>query len=264
MSACLPSFRENVRDDLVVAKGGSMRAKLQLRVSAWLPPGLALAWLALLATLIHSVASVLTAWAATVCMVILLRLYWSHRTLHRQQGETSSRPSSSAKPAEAAPLLPVDAGAEAQSATARGPAGIGRSVDARAEMTAPSSGRPVLVTPTPEPEGSHPVVQAEPTVRQVTRPASSTTSAPSATMGSGRPDLAARFQILTAGEVASVLRVKKDLIVDAIKDGELPGNRIGPHWRVDQALLTRWLYGNYEQPGPPTGPDDLLPGQRLA
>jgi excisionase family DNA binding protein len=78
--------------------------------------------------------------------------------------------------------------------------------------------------------------------------------------GPSHTDLAARFQILTAGEVAAVLRVRKDLIVDAIEGGELPGNRIGPHWRVDQALLTRWLYGNYDQPGSPTGQDASRPG----
>ena len=44
------------------------------RMSAWLPPGLALAWLAVLATLVHNVASVLIAWGATVLVVVLIAI----------------------------------------------------------------------------------------------------------------------------------------------------------------------------------------------
>jgi excisionase family DNA binding protein len=48
--------------------------------------------------------------------------------------------------------------------------------------------------------------------------------------------------------VASVLRVDADVIILAIGNGELPGNRIGNHWRVDQEALVRWLQGTYRNP----------------
>jgi excisionase family DNA binding protein len=53
------------------------------------------------------------------------------------------------------------------------------------------------------------------------------------------------LRVLTADEVASVLRVDAKVIVAAISSGELPGNRVGTHWRVDQGALTRWLQGGY-------------------
>jgi excisionase family DNA binding protein len=58
------------------------------------------------------------------------------------------------------------------------------------------------------------------------------------------------LRVLTAEEVASVLRVDTALIITSITTGELPGNRIGGHWRIDQGALTRWLQGPYaERPG---------------
>lgn len=63
-----------------------------LGVSAWLPPGLALAWLATLATLVHNVAFAVAYWAATVCLAILsllvaqlLQWAWRQRQRHRQR-----------------------------------------------------------------------------------------------------------------------------------------------------------------------------------
>jgi excisionase family DNA binding protein len=64
------------------------------------------------------------------------------------------------------------------------------------------------------------------------------------------------LRVLTATEVASVLRVEEDVITTAIRDGELPGNRVGDYWRVDQSALARWLRGKYgelsDAAGPPT------------
>ena len=53
------------------------------------------------------------------------------------------------------------------------------------------------------------------------------------------------LRVLTADEVAAVLRVDAKVVVAAISSGELPGNRVGTHWRVDQGALTRWLRGRY-------------------
>ena len=67
------------------------------------------------------------------------------------------------------------------------------------------------------------------------------------------------LRVLTATEVAAVLRIDRDVIITAISNGELPGNRLGSHWRVDQSALIRWLHGAYghvSHPGPlsPTEP----------
>jgi excisionase family DNA binding protein len=61
------------------------------------------------------------------------------------------------------------------------------------------------------------------------------------------------LRVLTATEAASVLRVDTNVIVKAITNGELPGNRIGNQWRVDQGALTRWLQGKYETTAEPSG-----------
>ena len=59
--------------------------------------------------------------------------------------------------------------------------------------------------------------------------------------GSPVPEL----RVLTAEEAASVLRVDAEVVKASISSGEFPGNRIGPHWRVEQGALTRWLQGTY-------------------
>ena len=67
------------------------------------------------------------------------------------------------------------------------------------------------------------------------------TPIPSAVTGSTVSGL----QVLTAEEVASVLRVDTELVITSISNGEFPGNRIGSHWRVEEGALTRWLEGPY-------------------
>lgn len=61
-----------------------------LGVSAWLPPGLALAWLATLATLVHNVACAVAYWGATVCLAVLSLLVarllqWAWRRWRRRK-----------------------------------------------------------------------------------------------------------------------------------------------------------------------------------
>jgi excisionase family DNA binding protein len=56
------------------------------------------------------------------------------------------------------------------------------------------------------------------------------------------------LRVLTAEEVASVLRVDLTLVITSIANGELPGNRIGRHWRIDQGALMQWLQGSYQAP----------------
>jgi excisionase family DNA binding protein len=76
-SACLLPLLSGLRHHRAMGKGESGRMNLRLRmskkphISAWLGPGLALGWLATLVTLVHSVGIALTAWGATVSVVLL-------------------------------------------------------------------------------------------------------------------------------------------------------------------------------------------------
>jgi len=54
--------------------------------------------------------------------------------------------------------------------------------------------------------------------------------------------------VLTDAEAADLLRVDQATIITAIQGGELPGNRIGGHWRIRTESLLAWLDGSY-QPG---------------
>ena len=59
--------------------------------------------------------------------------------------------------------------------------------------------------------------------------------------------------VLTAEEVASLLRVDLNGVITSISNGELPGNRIGRDWRIDQRALVQWLQG--PPPGDPPEED---------
>lgn len=167
-----------------------------LRISAWLPPGLALGWLATLATLVHSVGIALTAWGATVSVVLLGALL-----VTRLQGTSNRNGSSDGKaPAEAAAAAHLGTAPSTASAETAPP---------RAETS--SRLGPGLTSGT------------------------SITASPAA----------AELRVLTAEEVASVLRVDTELVKSSISSGEFPGNRIGNYWRVEQEALTRWLQGTY-------------------
>jgi excisionase family DNA binding protein len=200
----------------------------RLRISAWLPPGLALGGLAVLATFVHGAGRLLIVWAATCSVVVLLVLLV--RLARRRPVEASGvRPGTesalTAEPDEASPAiaelspvtdpeaapLPSDLHEEAANSALCGPAG------------------------------------------QEGQLATAETSA------------SLELRVLTAAEVASVLRVDADLITRAIRDGEFPGNRIGNHWRVDYGALVRWLQGKYRDPADPPGspsPEQLRTGPR--
>ena len=72
------------------------------------------------------------------------------------------------------------------------------------------------------------------------------------------------MRVLTATEVAAVLRVDTDVIITAISNGELPGNRVGGHWRVERGALARWLQGAYGQVSGPRSPPPAEPESDLA
>lgn len=54
--------------------------------------------------------------------------------------------------------------------------------------------------------------------------------------------------VLTADEVAHLLRLPAAHIAHALKNGELPGNCVDGQWRVLQSSLLRWLDGEWAPP----------------
>lgn len=208
-------------------RGLRLRVSELPRVSAWVPPGLALALLATLATLIHNTGIMLTAWGATTgCMVLLFALVaWRARTSRRRSlsgaatvnavpaGPDLTKPTSADTGSAEMPALAADDQADAPSAshTASG-----------AAVDPPGTARPSGVT------GQTAVAMTYP-------PIASDLIMP-------------ELLVLTAEEVAAVLRVELDLVIASISNGELPGNRIGHHWRIDQRALMQWLQGSYGDP----------------
>jgi excisionase family DNA binding protein len=158
-----------------------LRLSELLRLSAWLPPSLALVWLATLATLIHNVGITLAAWGATLSLVVLVVLM-----AQRHASRRARTPDNAAAPKAAT-----------------------------AQVAGPSS------SPAGLPTGHGP-------------------QTPAAVAVGG-----SQLQVLTAEEVASVLRVDIGQVISSIAKGELPGNRLGGHWRVDHGALVRWLQGPY-------------------
>jgi excisionase family DNA binding protein len=47
--------------------------------------------------------------------------------------------------------------------------------------------------------------------------------------------------VLTLDEVATLLRVESDDVLESIEVGGLPGRRVGPGWRFSRAALEAWL-----------------------
>lgn len=204
-----------------------------LRTSAWLPPGLALGWLAVLGTFVHSVGNLLTAWAATVSLVVLLAR-WRPTT---RPGGPSENAGGSAKPQD--PGSPTSGSTPSSAQASGGEEGVGDSAT-HSTSTATSISRSY-----DPPSGSS--SEAEPVWSDGPSRTEPDTSASLMAGQTGTSDIAVTLgmRVLTAAEVASVLRVQGNEIIMAISNGELPGNRIGGHWRVDCDALARWLQGAY-------------------
>src|SRR5258707_654028 len=50
--------------------------------------------------------------------------------------------------------------------------------------------------------------------------------------------------LLTASEVADLLRLSLQVVQRKLQAGEIPGYRIGRDWRVDRQQLMEWLEGH--------------------
>lgn len=199
MSACLPQSVSVLRHHRTVADGKREGMSPRLPGSAWLPPGLALGWLAALAAFVHGVTDLVVTWVATVSLALILARWRSPRPGH--PAETGNIQTKALDPASPSP--------PSLAAPATSP-----SAPRRTHRLAPEMTTSALVSP-PEP--------------------------PSPTESAVMPGM----RVLTATEVASVLRVDIDAIIRAIRNGELPGNRIGEDWRVEAGALENWLQGAY-------------------
>jgi excisionase family DNA binding protein len=225
------------------------------RMSAWLPPGLALGWLAVLATFVHGVGSLLTAWAATVSLVLLLV---RQRRAVSASGPTETEsdriqapdhaslppadPTSSVDPKTAPTSPEMDKGiADGTAHSTSGAESAGASASCSPDMTAESN------------SGEEPV-PSDSAPRSAPDTTASGTAGPARQPGIAEIAATLGLRVLTAAEVASVLRVDADVVTTAISDGELPGNQIGNHWRVDQGALARWLQGKYGVANPAGSP----------
>jgi excisionase family DNA binding protein len=61
--------------------------------------------------------------------------------------------------------------------------------------------------------------------------------------------------LLTAKEVAAMLRVSSQTLYKMLEQGEIPAVKIGSQWRFDREKVKSWLEGRADEPDPakPTG-----------
>lgn len=230
-SACLPRAVRDLGHDRVVANRKSDEASPRRRVSAWLPPGLALGWLALLAVFVHGAGSLLAVWAATTALAVLSvqrRITDSpDGSEHSEEGSARTSGATAIRTAQAVQSTTTTSDKD-ESAHSAEPEKAAAPIS---HASSPSSAaRPMAHDSSPRPE----------TAATASGPADHFGEVATADLG-----VTLGLRVLTAAEVASLLRVEASVVVAAISDGELPGNRIGIHWRVDHGALVRWLQGGY-------------------
>lgn len=58
-------------------------------------------------------------------------------------------------------------------------------------------------------------------------------------------------EILTIDELAAYLRIPKSTLYKLAREGKVPSNKIGRHWRFQKRSIDRWLEGQQVvMPGP--------------
>ena len=48
-------------------------------------------------------------------------------------------------------------------------------------------------------------------------------------------------RVLTAADTAEILRMRKDVVLRMLSEGEIPAVRIGKTWKVDEEQLHEWF-----------------------
>jgi excisionase family DNA binding protein len=66
-------------------------------------------------------------------------------------------------------------------------------------------------------------------------------------------------EVLTAGEVASYLRVSLSTIYRLLKTGDLPAFKIGSDWRFNRVHIEKWLRSRAQTPESASSPDPTPP-----
>jgi excisionase family DNA binding protein len=56
-----------------------------------------------------------------------------------------------------------------------------------------------------------------------------------------RPSAPPSAEVLTADEVARWLRIPKTTLYKLCNEGQIPGTKIGRHWRFDRQTVEAWL-----------------------
>lgn len=51
--------------------------------------------------------------------------------------------------------------------------------------------------------------------------------------------------VRTSGEIAALLRIDENIVIEAMREGHLPGNQLRGEWRCSEASLRRWLDGRW-------------------
>jgi excisionase family DNA binding protein len=202
-------------------------------ISGWLPPGVALGWLAVLSAFVHGGGMLLATWAATSALGLSIGiavLVLQRRATSSSERRTDAQPS----PASVEKTEPARPAVDAEQATTSPADDTDPSPPAGSAQTMAQHG-PLE----PGPKASLPEAGA---------------SVPAAAPAATEFAIALGMHVLTTAEVASVLRVDAREIARAISDGELPGNWIGGDWRVDLGALRHWLQGRYQAPSALSGP----------
>ena len=48
-------------------------------------------------------------------------------------------------------------------------------------------------------------------------------------------------EVLTIGELAAYLKIPKSTLYKLVREGKVPANKVGRHWRFQKRSIDRWL-----------------------
>ena len=55
--------------------------------------------------------------------------------------------------------------------------------------------------------------------------------------------------VMTIGELATYLKIPKSTLYKLAQQGDLPGQKVGKHWRFHREAVDDWLKSRPERPG---------------
>jgi excisionase family DNA binding protein len=51
-------------------------------------------------------------------------------------------------------------------------------------------------------------------------------------------------KVLTIEELAAYLKISKSTLYKLVQNGEIPGQKVGKHWRFRRDIIDRWMAEN--------------------